>query len=136
MPTEQLKLSAVNFGFDASWIAEILQNYGEDALTLAVEAARNGLSIGLIVEILTKFGPKVLDLLVSWLNQKNMMKGVAGDIVPGAIVVGDDNAFIDLIVQKYLPMIIQQYLPMILEKYGPQIMQVVVNIIMQSLQKN
>lgn len=137
---EGLKVSATNFGFEASWISDILEKFGGDVLALAIEAARNGLSIGFIVEVIEKFGPQLLDLMISWLNKWKMMKfqmaaTAEGEVVDGPIEQGFDAAFVDLIIEKYLPTIIEKYLPSILEKYGPQIIQFIIQMFMNNIKK-
>jgi hypothetical protein len=135
---EQLKLSATNFGFDAGWVADVLEKYGPEVLAWAIELARNGLSVTFIVEVVQQFGPVLLQLLVDWLNKKNMAKAAfaaEGVVVNGDVIEGVDASFIDLIVEKYLPLIIQKYLPMIMEKYGPQLIQMLVDMFLKSLQK-
>lgn len=128
---EELRLSAVNFGFDGGWIADIMQQWGDEVLALAIEATRNGLSVGLVVEILSKFGPSVLDFFVNLLGKKKMM--AAGDVIPGPIIEGMDSAFVDLIVEKYLPQILEKFLPLILEKFGPQLMQLLAEMLLKNL---
>ena len=131
---EQLKASAVGFGFDPEWVAQILEQWGPDVLAVVVEAARQGLSVTTVVDILTKLGPKLLDLLISVLNKMKMM-GVAGDVVGGDVVQGVDSAVVDVLVEKWLPVIIQKYLPMIIDKYGPQLIQFVIDFLLKSLNK-
>jgi hypothetical protein len=114
--TEELKLSAVNFGFDAQWITEITAKFGGDVLSLVVEAVRGGFSIQLVIDVITKFGPAVLEFLVNLLNNRKM--NVAGTEMSAV----DFSAIIDLIVQKYLPVI--------LDKYGPQITKVLTSLIL------
>src|SRR5581483_1438427 len=100
--SEELKMSATNLGFDASWIAELVERFGQDVLTLVVEAARQGLSISLVIEIIQKFGPALLDFVVELLNKKSML-GLTGDVVEGPTVEGVNSAFIDVIIEKWLP---------------------------------
>jgi hypothetical protein len=133
MSEENLKASAASFGFDPTWIEEVLNKWGPEVLATIVELARNGFSVTTIVEVLAKFGPLILEFLVNLLNRKKSM-GLAGDVIPGEIVEGVDSAFIDIIVQKYLPMIIEKYLPMIMENYGPKIIQFIVDTILKNLQ--
>lgn len=130
MINEEFKTSAINFGFDEKWIVEILEKYGSEVVAIIVEAARNGFSIALIQEIINKLGPLFLELIVDFTNKKNM----TGEIIPGPVVEGKD-AFIDLIVEKYLPTIIQNYLPMLFEKYGSQIITYFINMLMDKLKK-
>jgi hypothetical protein len=136
MSREELKLSAQSFGFDLNWIVKILETWGDDVLSLIVEAARNGISVQFIVELLEKFGPVLLQLLVDLLNRKKMMAFAAGaEVVPGPVVEGVEGPFLDLIIEKYLPLIIQKYLPVIMEKYGPQLIQMIIDLFLKNLQK-
>jgi hypothetical protein len=107
-----LKASAVQVGFDPSWVADLLQTYGPDVLAIAVDAVRNGLSVSLVVEILQKFGPGLLQFVVNWLQGKNMKMAGESVVVPsgGPLVPGIDTSVIDVIIQQYLPIIMQQLL--------------------------
>ena len=132
MANDELKMSAVNFGFDAGWIADILQKYGGNVLTLAIEAARNGFSVAFIVEVLQKFGPTLLQFIVDVFarHQTSLrMRGMTGtgDVLTGDVVEGIDTAFLDVIIQKYLPVIIEKYLPTIFAQFGPMIMEFLKN---------
>lgn len=132
MVKDEMKMSAANFGFDVNWIADILAKYGEDVLTLVIEAARNGLSVAFIVEILKKFGPTLLQFIVDVFSHHQSslrMRGMAGagDVLTGDIIEGIDASFLDVIIQKYLPVILEKYLPTIWTQFGPQIMQFIQN---------
>ena len=61
--------------------------------------------------------------------------GVTDDIPPNGIIQGIDTAFIDVLVEKWLPIIAQKYLPIIADKYGPQIIQFVIDFLLKSLTK-
>jgi hypothetical protein len=132
MANDELKMSAANFGFDATWVAEILKKYGGDALALAIEAARNGFSVAFIVEVLQKFGPAILEFILSLFTQHQAslrMRGMVGngDVVTGDVIEGIDASFLDVIIQKYLPVIIEKYLPTIFAQFGPMIMEFLKN---------
>jgi len=135
---EELKSSAVGFGFDAGWISELLEKWGQDVLAIVIEAARNGLSVVLIVEIMNKLGPAILELIVELLN-RNKMTGFGvtseGELIPGPVIEGIDGPFIDMIIEKYLPVIIEKYLPLIFEKYGTQLIQFIIEMFLKNLQK-
>jgi hypothetical protein len=130
MANEELKLSASNFGFDPSWIADILQKYGADVLALAIEAARNGFSVAFVVEVLQKFGPALLQFILDVFSHHQAslrMRNItgSGDVVTGDVIEGIDTSFLDVIIQKYLPIIIQKYLPAIWTQFGPAILKFV-----------
>jgi hypothetical protein len=137
--SEELKLAASNFGFDSGWVADILTQWGPEVLAVCVEAARNGLSVTLITEIVTKFGPALLQLIVGMWQHQNMAaapchKGadcckhkaaLAGDL---PVLVGADASLITVLVQ--------QWLPVILQKFGPVIMQALIAAVQSFLQNN
>lgn len=133
---EEMKLSATNFGFDGEWIADVVEKYGDDAVAVIVEAARSGLSVKFVIELIDRFGTQVLELLVNVLNQFKMTQMAAtGVVVEGPIVEGVNSALTDVLIKDYLPMIIEKLLPQIMEKYGPQLIQLVVDWLLKSLQK-
>lgn len=128
MAREELKVSAANFGFDPIWIADVLAEWGDDVLALAIEAARNGFSVAFIIEVLRKFGPSLLQFIMDLFTHHQAslrMHGMtgAGDVVTGDVIEGIDASFLEVIIEKYLPIIIQKYLPTIWTNFGPQIMQ-------------
>jgi len=139
--SEDLKLSASNFGFDGGWVADVLTKYGDAVLALCIEAARNGFSVAFVVEVLTKFGPAFLEFLVSLFAQHQAMRMAAtgevltGDVVTngGDLIQGLDAGVIQILIEKYMPMIIEKYLPVLLEKYGDQLMQFFVQLILNAL---
>lgn len=113
-----LKASAVEFGFDATWITDLVSKFGGDVLSLVVEAVRGGFSKELVIEVLEKFGPFVLELLVNLLNKQKMAAAF------GADVSADKFGLIDISIIESL---VQKYLPVLLEKYGNQIAQIIIN---------
>jgi hypothetical protein len=131
--SEELKLSASNFGFDANWIADVLTKYGDQVLALVVEAARNGFSVAFVVEVLSKFGPTFLEFLVSLITKKNSMNFAATNDVVNGDVIGIDASVVEVLIEKYLPQIIEKYLPVIFEKYSGQIMQFVIQMILNAM---
>jgi hypothetical protein len=118
-----MKSSAENFGFDPTWITDILQKYGQEVLALIVEAARNGFSVSFVMEVIQKFGPALLQFILDLFNHRQTMAETSGDVLTGDVVEGIDAGILDVIIQKYLPIIIQKYLPAIWTQFGPIIMQ-------------
>lgn len=138
MSNEELNLSAANFGFDPTWVADILSKYGADVLALAIEAARNGFSVSLVIEVLQKFGPALLQLLVDVFAQKQAslrMAAVAegtgvilgGDVIQADNVLGVDSSLLNVLVAKYLPVILEKYSPNLWAAFGPTIVDFVEN---------
>jgi len=133
-----LKEQAVGFGFDLTWVADILQNYGSDVLGIVVEAVRHGLSVKTVVDVLEKFGPALLQLLVDMLNQKAMVahqKAMTGDgvVVNGPVVEGFEAGLLDMVIAKYLPQLLEKLLPQLLEQFGPKLIQIVLDLLTKAL---
>lgn len=135
---DEMRLSASNFGFDMNWVADVLEKFGQDVLSLAIEAARHGLSATLVIEMIDKLGKGVVEFIVDILNNKSMV-GMAnpmeGEIVNGPVLEGVDSSVLNVIIEKWLPLIINNYLPLILEKYGPQLIQALLDLFLKSVKK-
>jgi len=106
---EELKASCASFGFDVTWITDLVAKYGSDVLALVVEGVRGGFSKEFVTDVLDKFGPVVLELLVGLMNKRNMNRGVAGDVVVADQVGEIDASLLQVLLEKYLPMIIDKY---------------------------
>lgn len=115
---EDVRSSALGFGLDPAWVSDILAKFGPAALALIVEAMRQGLSMALVIEVVDRFGPELLNFIITLLNQKKMGAVISGDIVvaPGTTV--DQNGI--------LIALLEQYLPILIKAYGPQILQLIV----------
>ncbi len=125
---EDIRLSAVGFGFDSTWISDLLAKYGSDAVALVVEAVRGGFSKDLVVDVLDKFGPLVLEFLINLLNKHKMAaRGVAGELVVGEQVGAIDATIIQTMIEKYLPILV--------DKYGQQILDLIVSFVISRLTK-
>lgn len=128
---EELKLSAVNFGFDSQWIADLLQKYGQDGLALAIEAARNGLSTQLITEVMQKFGPDLIQFLLNLQNNHKSFApmGMAAD-AKGFLGL-DSGVLLDTVQQQFGNGLLQK----LLQQYGPQIAQILIQVLMANMKK-
>lgn len=116
---DNLKHSALEFGFDFTWVSDIISKYGEDVLNLVLEAVRGGFSKDFVTEVLSKFGPLLLEFLVNLLNKNKMKLAMSGDIVVGEEVGVIDASILEVLIQKYLPVIV--------DKYKDQVVQMLVN---------
>jgi hypothetical protein len=111
---EELKLSAVNFGLDPQWVADILAKWGAPVLALVVEALRIGFTQSFVLETLARLGPLVLELIVLIFNQKNMKFTTStGEIISGDVVIGEEAGILVILIEKYLPVMVEKYLPII-----------------------
>lgn len=128
---EELKLSAVNFGFDSQWIADLLEKYGQDGLSLAIEAARNGFSTQLITEIMQKFGPDLIQFL---LNLQNNHKSMGMSMAPNAkgfLGLDSYGVLLDTVQQQFGSGLLQK----LLQQYGPQVAQILIQVLLANMKK-
>lgn len=115
-----VEASLVNFGFDAGSVEDLINRYGESVLAVVLEALRHGLTKDLVIEILTRLGPLVLELMVNFLNQRNSVS--AGSMVVSEEVMLD-NSIVEVLLQKLLPKII--------DKYGDKLVEILVEAILK-----
>ena len=127
---ESLKFSALDLGATDSWIADILQTYGANALASAIEFLRNGASPTFIWSTLQLFGPAVLGFLIDLYTQsRKTMKVQAqdGKFQDQRVFGSLSGAIITLVLIKVMPVLI--------EKYGPQILDAVLKLFMNIFQQ-
>jgi hypothetical protein len=102
---EDLKVAATGLGLDANTIADILEKYGPEVLAMVVELLRNGFSTTFIME-LVQLGPDVLQIIVNLFNSSVMKKYSAmspEQLKISAVSLGFDPSFILQILQQYGP---------------------------------
>lgn len=127
---ESLKFSAQDLGATDSWIADILQTYGANALASAIEFLRNGASPTFIWSTLQLFGPAVLGFLIDVYNEsrkKIRTLSADGKFEDQRVFGSLSGAIISLILIKVMPVLI--------EKYGPQILDAVLKLFMNIFQQ-
>ena len=127
---ESLKFSALDLGATDSWIADILQTYGANALASGIEFLRNGASPAFIWSTLQLFGPAVLGFLIDLYNEsRKTMKIQAqdGKFQDQRVFGSLSGAIVTLILVKVMPVLI--------EKYGPQILDAVLKLFMKIFQQ-
>lgn len=125
---EMAKTDMVTAGFDPSYIADLIAQYGDDVVNLVVEALRNGFSKNFIIDTLMKFGPMVLQFLLSWFTKKqeaSKSMGMAADAVVDAKVL--DASLIETFLERLLPKL--------LDKYGEQLIDAFIGMLVRYLSK-
>jgi hypothetical protein len=134
-----MESTAKNFGLDPEFIAECLNKYGPDVLSLCVEAIKGGFSVGFVMELFRLFGPIVLDFVISlFTKSKSAMLseqklGVAASDIDLSDFLNEKNA------EKFAPIIInlllEKIVPYIIEKYGQQILQGLLDAVLSALKE-
>jgi hypothetical protein len=126
---ETLKASAMGFGFDFDWVSGLISKWGDNILSVVVEAVRGGFTKDVVVNIVEKVGPFALELLVNLMNKMKFHHAAAA---PGELVVGEEVRLFDASIIETL---VQRYLPVLVEKYGDQIVKFVVDWLLKAIAK-
>jgi len=69
----KLENDAVTMGMSAPEVGEIVSKYGPDVLSVMVEALKGGFSVGFVLELFRLFGPIFLDFAISLFTEKKKM---------------------------------------------------------------
>lgn len=128
---ETLKVSAQNMGFDGDTVANVLEKFGPDVLSLLVEAARSGFNVAWIVDTIAKFGPTVLQFFVDLWHKNAAFAAPMG--MEGTGVVLPDSVMVEGMDANLLQTLLEKFLPIILEKYGPQLIQMLMDAILNAI---
>lgn len=131
---DTLKASAENFGFDGGAVADILTKFGPDVLSLLVEAARSGFNVAWIMETLNKFGPTVFQFFTD-LWSKNMSIAPQAMSMDGEVATGVllTGPVVEGMDSNLLSTLLEKFLPMLLEKYGPQLIQLLMDAVLNAI---
>jgi hypothetical protein len=122
---KELTSAAENFGLSADFIAECLNKYGPEVLSVAIEGIKNGFSVGFVIELVRLFGPVVLDFILSLFKTSNKsfsmaeQKGMAPSDATLADFLNDKDA------QNFAPILmklmVEKIIPYVIKNYGDQI---------------
>jgi len=129
-----LKASAQDFGFDSGAVADILEKFGPDVLALLVELARSGFTIQWIMDTFNKFGPTVLQFLQD-LFTRNMAIAEVPLSVDGSPQTGVviDGQIVEGLDSNLITTLLEKFLPLILEKYGPQLIEYLIKMVLDAI---
>ena len=125
---EVAKTEMISAGFDPGHVADLIAQYGDSVVNLISDAIRNGFSRQFVIDTLVKFGPTVLQFLMSWFSnakQKNLALGVAPTNVVEQTLL--DASLIETFLQKMLPKL--------LDKYGEQLLDGLIKMVVNYLTK-
>lgn len=129
---ETLKESALAFGVSADVIANYLEKYGPKALSMVVEGLRYGLTLSFIMELMSVFGPAVLDLLLAVLGQSKMSSADGAETTCEISTSCENMGFIG---QGIITVLLVKYLPILLARYGPEVIGIVFDWLSKVLKK-
>lgn len=87
----ELKLTADNYGVTPEFTAEVLTKYGPDVLAVVIKALQSGFSFSFVLEIFKRFGPVVLEFFLSLFttSTKEMESKAQKGLVASDITLAD-----------------------------------------------
>lgn len=138
---EELKSSAEGLGFGGGFISEVLNKWGPQALSLAVEALRQGFSIALVDDLLNKLGPKMLELVLGVSNTQKMLLAQveAGKsfLPPEAQLVTLDggDARGPVLERSILLNVLARWVPDLIRQLGPKLFDQLIQLLKDNEQK-
>jgi hypothetical protein len=89
--TEDVQLEAQSFGLPTEQAAEILTKYGPQVLSVIVAGLKNGLSLSFLMESLKLFGPLIVEFLTNLFaeTKKEVDKEVSKGLIAQDTTVAD-----------------------------------------------
>lgn len=106
---------AQQLGMSPESVAEVLSKYGPEMLSVVVEGLKNGFTLSFCMELLKLFGPVVLDTLVSIFNKTKTMVGAQSLSASAAT----ESAVADILSKSKVESIPPAILNILLEKLLP-----------------
>lgn len=100
----EVKAAMLDLGFTNEEVADVVEKHGTDILSTVIDGLRLGLSKEFVLEVLTKWGPYLLDLLLSIFKKKEAAGMVGVDL--SSIV---DGVLIDNLLKRLLPALVDKY---------------------------
>lgn len=91
---------ALSVGFDAEWVADILEKYGPQVLEWAIEIVRNGVTAVVVRELLVKFGPLLLEFLFNIFGVKNGWLSVTEVSNDEVVLAAASDTWLSKLVEK------------------------------------
>ena len=87
----ELKLTADNYGVTPEFTAEVLTKYGPDVLAVVIKALQSGFSFSFVLEVFKRFGPVVLEFFLSLFttSTKEMESKAQKGLVASDITLAD-----------------------------------------------
>jgi hypothetical protein len=124
----KLENDAVTMGMSAPEVGEIVSKYGPDVLSVMVEALKGGFSVGFVLELFRLFGPIFLDFAISLFTEKKKMGMVEGDEekVLNDLLKGSP---VQGLPEELVKTLFTKLLPYVIKKYGPDMMAAVIDAI-------
>lgn len=121
----QLKADAIQLGMAPTEVADIISKYGPDVMSVIVEALKSGFSVAFVLELFRLFGPIFLDFVISLFSEKKKM----------GMTENDEEAELENLLkgspvqglpEELVKVLFTKLLPYVIKKYGPDMLVAVI----------
>ena len=121
----QLQTDAVQMGMAPSDVAEIVSKYGPDVMSVIVEALKGGFSVPFVLELFRLFGPIFLDFAISLFSEKKKM-GMAENDEEAELEKLLRGSPVQGLPEELVKVLFTKLLPYVIKKYGPDMLTAVI----------
>lgn len=125
---KQLENDAVSMGMSPPEVGEVVSKYGPDVLSVIVEALKGGFSLSFVLELFRLFGPIFLDFAIGFFVEKKKM---------GMTEADEEHELNELLKgspvqglpQELVKALFTKLLPYVLKKHGPDMLTAIIDAI-------
>jgi hypothetical protein len=126
--TAALENDAIQLGMSAPEVGEVIGKYGPDVLSVMVEALKGGFSVSFVLELFRLFGPIFLDFAISLFTEKKKM-GMTENDEEAELETLLKGSRIEGLPEELVKVLFTKLLPYVIKKYGPDMLEAVVDAI-------
>jgi hypothetical protein len=126
--TAALENDAIQLGMSAPEVGEIIGKYGPDLLSVMVEALKGGFSVSFVLELFRLFGPIFLDFAISLFTEKKKM-GMTENDEEAELETLLKGSRIEGLPEELVKVLFTKLLPYVIKKYGPDVLEAIVDAI-------
>lgn len=124
----QLKADAVQMGMAPNDVAEIISKYGPDVMSVIVESLKSGFSVAFVLELFRLFGPIFLDFAISLFTEKKKM-GMTENDEERELENLLKGSPVQGLPEELVKVLFTKLLPYVIKKYGPDMLAAVITAI-------
>jgi hypothetical protein len=125
-------LEAQSLGFSPELAADVLAKYGPQVLAVVIAGVKNGLSLSFTMECLKLFGPAILDFMTTlFTKSKEQVVAQSLDASPeDAVAQALAKGSVEALPPAVVNILLEKLLPWVLDKYGQQILQAILEAVL------
>lgn len=138
---DDMKNNAISRGMAANDVTDLVSKYGPEVLSTISEGLRSNFSVSFIMEMIKKFGPNVLDFLLTMFSDIKMQANYQSENNLGLGSLSKEQVQEILKDQKMggistvlLKLVVKNILPKIVELYGQDILDAIVKTVTNAVE--